>query len=322
MDTSYEVGVSLALADGMEVAIAEAARELAMVERLNGLVAVPVERLREAAAMALRVTSAPVPALQQQHETHVPEAHARPAGANAVPSKRVVGPETWMLSTGPVAAGVAMDGRERGVADGLAGTPVEEVLAQPATLQPAFEPPVAPMGVMPAGGLLMPTGVEDYFAITPAHTTGADTIHATVTAVAPVLRKTERALSFPEPMARVALSPNHGTAPSTKPNFDVRSFVPATHSVANTEETQLQVFDRREPRRAVGGEPSPGAGSSAGACQPGVGQGPIEGDVYLDGALMGRWVTRYLRTQATRAPAGPTGFDARRTAMLPGVTVA
>jgi hypothetical protein len=49
-------------------------------------------------------------------------------------------------------------------------------------------------------------------------------------------------------------------------------------------------------------------------------QAPI-GDVYLDGMLVGRWVSRFLQKQAERADVGPTGFDAKRGRLLPGVTV-
>ncbi len=49
--------------------------------------------------------------------------------------------------------------------------------------------------------------------------------------------------------------------------------------------------------------------------------GPHEGDVFLDGMLVGRWMSRFLNREAERASAGPTGFDARRGRLLPGVTV-
>jgi len=48
---------------------------------------------------------------------------------------------------------------------------------------------------------------------------------------------------------------------------------------------------------------------------------PSKGDVYLDGLLVGRWMLRFLRREAERADAGPTGFDAKRSRLLPGVTV-
>jgi hypothetical protein len=49
--------------------------------------------------------------------------------------------------------------------------------------------------------------------------------------------------------------------------------------------------------------------------------GPQEGDVFLDGMLVGRWISKFLNREAGRASAGPTGFDARRGQLLPGVTV-
>jgi hypothetical protein len=49
--------------------------------------------------------------------------------------------------------------------------------------------------------------------------------------------------------------------------------------------------------------------------------GPQEGDVFLDGMLVGRWMSRFLNREVSRASAGPTGFDPRRGRLLPGVTV-
>jgi hypothetical protein len=41
----------------------------------------------------------------------------------------------------------------------------------------------------------------------------------------------------------------------------------------------------------------------------------IEGDVYLDGALLGKWMTRTLAREAGRASAGGPSFDPRRNAL-------
>ncbi len=40
--------------------------------------------------------------------------------------------------------------------------------------------------------------------------------------------------------------------------------------------------------------------------------GPTEGDVYLDGTLMGRWMARSLSEQAARPASGSAAFDPRR----------
>lgn len=50
-------------------------------------------------------------------------------------------------------------------------------------------------------------------------------------------------------------------------------------------------------------------------------EGPLNGDVYLDGVLVGRWMSRFLKREVERADSGPTGFDAKRGRLLPGVTV-
>lgn len=47
----------------------------------------------------------------------------------------------------------------------------------------------------------------------------------------------------------------------------------------------------------------------------------IQGDVFLDGALVGRWMSRRMNREAERASVGSTGFDASRGRLLPGPTV-
>ena len=47
----------------------------------------------------------------------------------------------------------------------------------------------------------------------------------------------------------------------------------------------------------------------------------FEGNILLDGALVGRWISRLLTRDAERASVGRTGFDIRRGRLLPGPTV-
>jgi hypothetical protein len=68
----------------------------------------------------------------------------------------------------------------------------------------------------------------------------------------------------------------------------------------------------------TGGKRTPEPGAAQAGAQS---QGPTEGDVFLDGMLVGRWIARFLADGAGRAPAGPTGFDGRRGRVLPGPTV-
>jgi hypothetical protein len=46
--------------------------------------------------------------------------------------------------------------------------------------------------------------------------------------------------------------------------------------------------------------------------------GPIQGDVYLDGTRMGRWLADRLGREADRPPSGMTGFDSRLGITWPG----
>ena len=60
---------------------------------------------------------------------------------------------------------------------------------------------------------------------------------------------------------------------------------------------------------------------SSPAGQSGAVGGLMGGDVFLDGALVGRWISRLLTRDAERASVGRTGFDVRRGRLLPGPTV-
>jgi len=49
--------------------------------------------------------------------------------------------------------------------------------------------------------------------------------------------------------------------------------------------------------------------------------GPTEGDIYLDGTLMGRWVTRALTQAASRQPSGSAAFDSTRNRLPVGAMI-
>ncbi len=85
--------------------------------------------------------------------------------------------------------------------------------------------------------------------------------------------------------------------------------------------------DWREPESSTGASGDNPAVSGAArpsdvANQPNQShEGGIRGDVFLDGALVGRWMSRLLSREAERASVGPTGFDMRRGRLMPGATV-
>jgi len=68
-------------------------------------------------------------------------------------------------------------------------------------------------------------------------------------------------------------------------------------------------------------DPAQGGGAPEAPPTPQGGQAQLGGDVFLDGVLVGKWMSRFLGREAMRAPAGPTGFDPRRGRLMPGATV-
>ncbi len=48
---------------------------------------------------------------------------------------------------------------------------------------------------------------------------------------------------------------------------------------------------------------------------------PAEGDVYLDGTLVGRWMEKHLARAASRQPAGSSAFDATRSRLPTGTMI-
>jgi hypothetical protein len=48
---------------------------------------------------------------------------------------------------------------------------------------------------------------------------------------------------------------------------------------------------------------------------------PASAELHLDGAALGRWVTRHLERQVTRPQAGATGFDPRMSPSWAGAPI-
>jgi hypothetical protein len=48
---------------------------------------------------------------------------------------------------------------------------------------------------------------------------------------------------------------------------------------------------------------------------------PVYAEIHLDGAALGRWITRHLERQIARPQAGATGFDPRMTPSWPGAPI-
>lgn len=68
------------------------------------------------------------------------------------------------------------------------------------------------------------------------------------------------------------------------------------------------------PPAAASSYAPPGAGSRSQ-------DGAMRGDVFLDGAKVGRWMSERMARDAGRPNAGPTGFDPKRSVAWPGAAV-
>ena len=108
----------------------------------------------------------------------------------------------------------------------------------------------------------------------------------------------------------------YAAPPPSEPNFAVpsgdlsRSAAPISRFYVPPDGSGDSENHRAEREQAPAA-PTPSASTS----------GPMEGDVFLDGALLGRWMSKHLTQQAGRASTGPTGFDPRRGRLLPGAAV-
>lgn len=102
-----------------------------------------------------------------------------------------------------------------------------------------------------------------------------------------------------------------------------------------TDQQRIETAPRATPIRSVAPLPVPIATSAQPGPAPDLPQraserswtgsreatGPDDGNIYLDGHLVGRWMSSHLAREAGRPPAGPTGFDARASIIWPGAPI-
>ncbi len=101
------------------------------------------------------------------------------------------------------------------------------------------------------------------------------------------------------------------------------SMAPVRQSAApaQTEKALLPSLDSQtwqQQRAASQTATGPGALATATGTSP---EGPTQGDVYLDGSLMGRWMARTLAAAAGRPSSGGTAFDPTRSAFPSGAMI-
>ncbi len=349
MSEAFEIGVTLALSDGVSDGIARARKDIAQLEHVLRAGGVSVQQLRATAAIAVAATSAtPVaekspakarPSVERDGAvvappTVQPPVRLKPAEEVRSEPRQALAPS----QAAPFSPGVVQDRPEDGkVVSGPVVMPIHvaapDAMAIPATRVVASEAGVG--GVMPAA-VTMRAQAPVRLPV-PAQPLQAD--------VAP--RQAEQAASaWIAPMAQVplqagpVLADRAETAPQ-RPWVDLRSAVPPVREADGRENRaglRNKNSDDVAPEHARVTASLPASLERGPAAQPASGRAetpsspsappaattnaaPTEGDVFLDGVLVGRWISRFLTQEASRASAGPTGFDPRRGRLLPGATV-
>lgn len=361
MSEAFEIGISLALADGVSEGIAKAERDAAAAGRAAGVGALAVQRLQEAGVAALTVMGS----MTRMPKGGIPAELARGAPSQVAPAGSTGGGETAAVptpaptrrdSSDEMRAATAVVPQVPPLAPPSAPRRIPEVAAPPrSVLRDAPETAAAPvarvdlmhsirldkaaaetgpqrmvarpvLGERPAAAAPRVEARSPTF-LAPSGVVSGDGQAPQASAGPAALVGARLRLDHYASQGEEAVAPAAGEMPSSDGGMQ-RLVVPAAvPPVAARGQPLAPVFvDAAQPAGAA--QPGPGIGSAVaqtGADASGAGSsdaaGPTQGDVFLDGALVGRWMSRHLSREAGRASAGPTGFDSRRNALLPGATV-
>jgi len=323
MEEALAVGVRLVLDDGVSAGIASMRRELAAMDRAMAATSAGAAQVRLMSDGVERSVAAGLRAARQGASLL---GHAAPPAVPAEPATPV---GTAPVGTPPV-----------GTTPGRAEWPKPETVRAPEPTRdermapvvrifvPAEEPvrPEAPVRTEPRGvGAIAP---ERPLAIVPPVPAAA--------MVAPMV---------PAVPVAAGLAPSRGAvAEAERPVARADGFAPvaprvsvsAVMNLPAASETMAPVvpaLPRAAPPDALPGVMAPASAvapasvsaSAPGGSPPGVAiperkpdGGPNQGDVFLDGTRVGRWMSDYLAREAGRPQGGSTGFDPRMSPGWPG----
>jgi len=333
MIEAFEIGVSLALRDGVEDRILKAQRDMATREHAMRTGGVSLGLLRAAATSAL-----PAPAADPRGKVTdkvaarpVEDVDATPARA---PEMVVAPPPFFDKQMAPAVEPLAPVMVPQLDAEQMATPGAAEAAAVTANIGPTVMAPDVDNGGLES----VPPQNTQFFTIQAAHDAPVsihETAHAPQAGNAPSLVVPAGHVGCPPTALFVAASFESGA-----PTGDTAGMPPAPSAPSpdtapkGLDDPVRQGFrnayvwevDRSlgmASRTAFAMAPSHAGGQSAPAAPPAPQRdsGPGGGDVFLDGMLVGRWMSRFLQREGERASTGPTGFDPRRGRLLPGVTV-
>ena len=305
MEDAYVIGIRLALDNGVSAGIAAIAHDL---EGLDGAIAATtahLSQLRTAAGATGEAIAADFQRLARQGERLVRVPTPPPVELAPASSPAASPPASPTLSYRTMSP---------------SSSPTETTLPAPTTPLPRERPNppvirIAPVVSLPQSSSLM----------TPA-------LDATPPSAPPARPPTAPNIDVPRPSVRLAppaTSSAHGKSPDRGHNQPVTA--PATAPVrplpaATSGEGPLARSAHDRPAATAAAAPfayapaayAPATPASAAPAAAGHSSGPAQGDVFLDGMRLGRWMTSHLAHEATQPPTGASAFDPRMGLSWPG----
>jgi hypothetical protein len=325
MEEAYVVGIRLVLENGISGGLSSIGRDLATFDRALAATTGNLQALRDLGAGLAMPAAAGQPAREQgrpQAEAREPTAEPsdRPARAEAL-TPQLPASAPALLVTAPAggeSTAVSVPSPRDGFSDNLPvwgamqAMPLREApdshapVVATAPLPTAPPPPerVAP-AAQPAGFRTMMRYADFAPAAPPGPVAVSETLSAGAREGAASAVETE-ATQVPRRADVMVALHQHFARPGEGGPLPP-SLAPEQAEVAPRIEAPL----RLAPTLAASQPAAAPVASSAAA-------GPVQGDVYLDGTRMGRWMADHLAREADRPQTGVTGFDSRLGLAWPG----
>jgi hypothetical protein len=318
MEDAYEIGIRLVLENGVSSGIAALKDDLAAYDRALMVTAGRLRTLSQAsdgagikaglAAPAGAGTAGPAArSLARGEEPATPDAEAGPRREPPVPATPPVPsrPPQAIMAAAPAMPRVSLAGRVAGPLEGALRSPVAPEQPPRAAVEACqgATPPGRGQAPIPAAVTMIAVSPPSYARYAPAFPTGQPP--AVAAPEAPEGRDS-RPVSMPAPdqreVRRAPLAARELFRPTT---WDaVPPSAPATASGA-----QVSAGSASAPTALA----MPAAPVAAAAST-----GPTQGDVFLDGTRVGRWMSGRLARDVDRPQSGVTGFDPRLGPAWPG----
>ncbi len=373
MIEAYEIGIKLALQDGISDGIAAIRRDLGSLDQAIAQTALRLDALQRIGAQALaasqgrveQAVSGPLPrrpaaVVMPPPPLGEPETLAAPSPAEVAPVGPTRASAARVLASAPVPAPSAlMPAGEAGPASQPV-SPRPGVVVAPAVVRPATPAaesaqgvtgpklperlPVAPVprAVLPgepagtgpgvvrqvvpelrATGFVAPAGERSQGRV----------LQPTVPGVAPPALASLAPVVPPVPVSRTPIAPQAPAEPGSRAAArlpQVRTGetrgVRLPRPAAVPDVPTMRMSPVTGVPAALAPPVSPAASRPAPSYAPPASssrakESSMRGDVFLDGARVGRWMSEQMARDAGRPNTGPTGFDPRRSAAWPGAAV-